>query len=358
MKRATRLALGLAAAVAAHTPAGAAPPLPLRAAPPSPPAAAQGRNSINGFVFNESRRPVADVYVELLSEFGVAIQQTKTNGSGQFIFQGLGDGRYKVRVSPYGTDYADQVQEASLLPLSAMPGAGVEVKQIDFYLRLREGAGAGPFYAPGTVFAQEAPAEARRLYEKGVGELRDKREKEGFESLRKSLEFFPEYFLALDRLGTEYAVRGGQDRRYFEAARVLLTRAVEVNPNSFSSNFGLGFTQYHLGLTDKAVENLRRSVTNYNRSVNGHLWLGIAQKKAGKPDLAEAALKRADELSKGKEAEVHWHLAGLYGNQKRYGEAADALEKFLKTRRDARDAEKIRQLIAQLRQKAATQPRS
>jgi regulator of sirC expression with transglutaminase-like and TPR domain len=51
---------------------------------------------------------------------------------------------------------------------------------------------------------------------------------------------------------------------------------------------------------------------------------------------------------------VHWHLAGLYNDQKRYAEAAAALELFLKNKPDARDAEKIKQLIAQLKQKAVT----
>ena len=92
----------------------------------------------------------------------------------------------------------------------------------------------------------------------------------------------------------------------------------------------------------------------YNNSTNGFLWLGIAQKKAGKLVQAEASLKRANDLGKGKVADVHWHLAGLYNEQKRYAEAATELELFLKNKPDARDAEKIKQLIGQLRQKAAT----
>jgi len=315
--------------------------------------APQGRNSISGNVFGESRRPLADIHVELLDDVGMTITRTKTNGAGRFVFHGLPSGRYKVRVLPYGTHYIEQTLDVSLIPVSAAPGSGADNQQVDFYLRIREGADAGPLHAPGTVFTQEVPDEARRLYEKGVGELREKKEKEGFESLRRSLEIFPTYYLALDRLGTEYAVRGSQDRRYLEAAHVLLSKAVEINPNSFSSSFGLGFSQYHLGLVDQSIANLQRAVNNYNKSINGHLWLGIALKRAGRLDQAEDALKRANELSKGKEADVHWHLAQLYSNQKRYAEAASELELFLKTQPDARDAEKIKQLIVHLKDKAA-----
>ncbi len=101
---------------------------------------------------------------------------------------------------------------------------------------------------------------------------------------------------------------------------------------------------------------MQRAVTLYNKSSSAHLWLGIAQKREGKTAQAEASLKRADQLSKGKESEAHWHLANIYNEQKRYAEAAGELEKFLKARPDARDADKIRQLIVQLKQKAGATP--
>jgi Tfp pilus assembly protein PilF len=314
----------------------------------------QGRNSISGIVFGESRTPVVDTYVQLLDENGTTITQTRTNGSGRFAFYGLSNGRFKVKVFPVGTDYMEQVQEVQLSPVSAIPGSGGDNQQIDFYLRLREGANRGPFGVPGAIFAQEVPDAAKKFYDLGVSELRQKNEAAGFENLKKALDVFPNYFLALDRLGTEYAARGRTNPSYFEAARILLTKALEVNPRSFSSMFGLGFTQYHQGAINEAVANLERAIGVYNKSTNGYLWLGIAQKRAGKVLQAEESFKRANDLSKGKEPDVHWHLAGLYSDQKRYNEAAAELELFLKNKPDARDADKIKQVIVQLRQKAAT----
>jgi Tfp pilus assembly protein PilF len=351
MKRCSRLLAGVLLLFVTHTLNGSAPGGDHAGLTRA--STAQRRNEITGFVFGESRRPVADVVVELLDELNVTINRTRTNASGRYAFHGLSDGRFKVRVLPYGTDYDEQTQEVILRPVSAIPGSGSDNQQVDFYLRAQPGAGAGPFYAPGEVFAQEVPDEARRHYARGVEELRARKEKEGFESLRRALEIFPDYYLALDRLGTEYAARGVRNSGYFEAARVLLTKALEVNPRSFSSAFGLGLSHYHLGLTDRAVENLERAARLYDKSVNAHLWLGVALKRAGKLPQAEAALKRADRLGEGKVAEAHMRLAEIYGEQKRYAEAADELELFLKHQKDARDAEKIRQLIAQLRTKAA-----
>jgi Flp pilus assembly protein TadD len=308
--------------------------------------AAQNRNSITGLVFSEARRPMPDVFIELLDEYGGTINRARTTASGRFSFGGLAQGRYKIKVLPYGTDYQEQLKEIELVTVSAIPGSGVDHQQVDFYLRLRPGANAGPLAAPGAVFAQEVPEAAAKLYERAVVELREKRDKEGYESLKRALEIFPEYYLALDRLGTEYVVRG-----HYAPAFILLTKAIEINPRSFSSLFGLGMAQYYLKQNDQAVENLQRASTLYNKSPNVYLWLGLALRRAGKLPDAEAAFKRAAELSQGKHPDAHWQLALLLSDQKRYKEAADELELFLKSRPDARDAEKIRQLIAQLREK-------
>jgi Tfp pilus assembly protein PilF len=355
MKREAQLLVGLAVGFGvAHGQSTHA--FVLKAGPAANVAAAQQlrRNSISGHVFSESRRPLSDVYVELLDDLGVTVNRTKTTSSGRYEFTGLREGRFKVRVLPYGTDYAEQVQEVVIANVSAVGGGtGGEIQQRDFYLHVRPELNSGPFVAPGTVFAQEVPDAARKLYEKGVGELRAKKEKEGFESLKNSLLVFPDYFQALDRLGTEYAVRGSTNPAYFLAADGLLKKAVMVNPASFSSTFGLGFAQYHLGRNEEAVVNLQRAVKLYGKSVNGHLWLGIALKKAGKLSQAEESFKRADKAADGKVAEVHLRLAELYSDQKRYKESADALELYLKHEKEARDAEKIRQLIKQMREKAS-----
>ena len=43
----------------------------------------QGRNSISGLIFGESRTPLENAYVELLDELGTTITQTRTNGTGR-----------------------------------------------------------------------------------------------------------------------------------------------------------------------------------------------------------------------------------------------------------------------------------
>jgi Tfp pilus assembly protein PilF len=70
-------------------------------------------------------------------------------------------------------------------------------------------------------------------------------------------------------------------------------------------------------------------------------------------DQAEAAFIRARDLTHGKVAEIHRQLAALYIDLKRYREAADELEVALKADPKSADADKLKELVKELRDKAA-----
>lgn len=338
---------------------------PLAAAATSPGAAhsaivVQGRNSIYGTVFGPDRRPVTDIYVELLSDTYQTLDRARTDTTGRFTFRGLSSGLYKVRVMARGTEYVEQTIDVSLVTLSAVGGgeggsSGGATEYLDINLKLREVTGAsGPFAAPpGVIFAQEVPEAARKLYDKAIVDLRERKEKEGYEGLMKAIEVFPNYYAALERLGLGYLLKGTP--AHFEAARVLLSKAVEVNSRGFPAMYGLGLAQYKLKQTEEAIANLRRATTLHPQSPDAQLHLGMALVQAKKAAEAEAAFKRANELSKGKSGggEAHYQLARLYSEQNRYAEAAAELDLYLKADPSNPDAAKIRQTIQQLREKAS-----
>lgn len=333
-------------------------------APVSAAAVVQGRSAIYGIVYGEDRRPVADVYVELLDDVNSSIRQIKTDMSGRFQFTGLVDGRYMIKIRPGNTGYLEHNQQVVISAVSSVRpsgeggrSGGADNQHIDIALRLDQRLTLGPFSgAPAVVFAQDIPPAARRHYDQGIAYLREKKEAQGFASLKQALEVFPDYYAALDRLGGEYAIRGVTEKtiskEYLQAGLVLLTKATQVNPRSYSSMYGLGWTEFHLGMNTEAIDHLGKAAAIYGKSANAFLFQGRAYRRALMPDKAEEAFKRADQLTNGKDADIHWQLASLYNDQKRYGEAADQMELYLKNAPKGEDPEKIKDLIKRLREKA------
>ncbi len=309
----------------------------------------QGKNQISGYVSGSERRPVAEVYVELLDDYYATRGRVRTDGAGHYVFSGIPQGNYKVRVLPYGTDYLEQTQEVTITnATSASAGrstiSGIEFVQLDFVLRTRTNSTAPTAKTNRVVFAQTVPENAQKLCETAIGDLENRRPESGVEQLKKAIEIFPDFYLALETLGTEYV----RLARYEDAQRVLL-KAVAVNPRAQESFFALGVSQFHLKQISTAEASLRKATDLAPNSVNATFWLGIVLMRSGKLDQAEVSLKRAYELGGKQIPDVHMYLAQIYSNTKRYLDAANELDLFLKEAPDAADSESIKTLSKRLR---------
>jgi Carboxypeptidase regulatory-like domain/Tetratricopeptide repeat len=303
-------------------------------------------NTISGHVSNDQRAPLADVRVELLDQVDSVIRTVKTDGSGLFVFRKLSDGTFQVRVQTSGTNYISQTKRVDL----ARPhGFGAAFEELDFVLASK--GNTGSTVKPGVVFVQEVPEPARKQYQK-ASELLEKANKrqEAFAALKSAIDIFPQYFDALETLGTEQV----KDREY-EPAIPVLTKALQINSRGYASCFALGVAQYNLKQLQPAIESFRRAVLLNEKSINANLWLGIALRQTSRPDEAEAYLKRANVLAESKLPDAHWQLALLFNQLKRFKEAADELEIFLKVQPDTRDVELIKKLIQRLRQQSVAE---
>lgn len=314
--------------------------------------AVQGNNTINGYVSNVQRRPIADLNVELLNEYGSQIRRTRTSSSGRYSFTNLLPGTYQVRVLTSGTNYIEQTQQVELVNIARRSSgggvtySGAEFAQLDFSLRTNETAAARA--APGTIFVQAVPADARKVYEQAVFDLDGGKRDQGMSGLQEAIKIFPTYFDALERLGTEHVTRGQHEQGF-----AILSRALEINATAHKCLYALGVAQYNLKQLAAASDSLRRSLTLAPDSVNAHLWLGIVLLKSKDFSGAEKHLKQAYTLSKKRVPDVHMYLAQLYSNAGRYNEAANELELFLKEAPNARDKEAIRDVIKRLRAKSS-----
>ncbi|HWQ32435.1 MAG TPA: tetratricopeptide repeat protein [Blastocatellia bacterium] len=310
------------------------------------------RNAITGTVTNTAHQPVPDLWIELLNDVDSVLKRTRTDSTGRYSFQGLSFGTFQVRPVTAGTAYRSQTVRIELIP-ATMRGTGSHNEQLDFVLRTEnETKKRGMTPGSRTTFVQEVPEAAKKACERGV-EILDagKDLKGGIEKLKEAVQLFPSYYLALERLGLEF-VRQGK----YEEAREFLAKALEVNSSGAPCYYAMGVIHYQSRKWAEAVEALRRALILAPDSPNAafeHFYLGLSLIKTGKGDEAEPHLKRSYELGGNNiPADVHLHLAQLYSNNKRYRDAADELELFLKKAPDARDAENIRNIIRQLRAKA------
>ncbi len=311
-------------------------------------------NSISGRVIGIERRPLSDINVELLDEYSRTISRTRTNGSGFYSFSGMGQGRFAVRVLPYGTDYEEQENSVEIVNISRQSASGgiqtggFASEQSDFSLRLKKGV---PLQNVTPLFAQDVPKEAKKLYEKALADLDAKREKEAQDNLRAALEIFPKYYAALERLGTEY-ISVGKPHAY-QAAEILLSMAVEVNPRAYTSWYGLAYARYSLANYPEALLAAQKAIDLNSRSAAAVFLSGALFRHTKKFADAEKQLLNAMELSKDAIPQVHWELALLYGNDlNRFADAAKELTLFLKAQPETRDLDNIKKLIAEFERKA------
>lgn len=319
----------------------------MQAEPRSPYSVRQNRNTIGGNVFDSQRRPVAGVYVELQNDVYSTLARTRTNGSGRYAFSGLSSGRFYVRVLPYGTNLEEQTQEVEIVNFVIGGRASSENAQKDFYLRLRRDNTEAESVT-GVIFVQDVPAEAQKSYKKAVAEFGDNRAEAGIAELQNALKLFPNYYLALEKLGGEFI----KQQKYAEAQEIY-QRAVAVNSRSYSGWYGLSYAGCALKQSETAVESAKKAVSLNPKSIEALLILGISERQAKRFGDAEKSLKQADKLAKGKSADVHWNLALLYAhNLNRYKDAADELELYLKAEPNAENAATIRKLIKQFREKS------
>ena len=311
---------------------------------------ARAASTIAGTVYDKARTPLPYIEVELLNDYYQMTARMQTDGSGRYQFGGISDGRYTVRVLAFRYDLQDQEIPVEVVTQNIRGGQGSGYFQQDFYLSPRRGGLAESEI--GVVFAQEVPEAARKSYELADKEFKSKNPAKGISALNDSLKVFPNYYLALHRMGKELFAA----KRYVEAVPILI-RAMEVNPKSATTLYYLGYSLHKLGKEyDKsAYAALSQAHTIAPASIQVLYALGVTERSMGKYEDAEKHLAHAKKLTKSPIPEIHKELAQLYADDlKKYKEAADELEAYMNAvKMEGPAAADTKKVIAGLRAKAA-----
>ncbi len=315
-------------------------------------------STISGIISDKQRNPLVDVDVELLNDFYQQIRRVRSDGSGRYTFEGLNDGRFSVRVLPFRYDLEDQTQSVEISTVATVdvagqrkPGSSFQV--LDFTLLPKKGGLAETEL--GVVFAQAIPPEAKKLYEKAMLDFNAKRTTEGILGMNKAVELFPDYYLALHRVGKELFIM-----KKYEEAVPFLFKAAQVNPKSATSFYYLGYSLSFMGKDyyKAAVAALNQSYIMAPASAPVLYILGRVERLMGNFANAEKHLLQAKKVSKVTVPEIHKELAQLYANDmKKYEAAASELEIYLKNSKpDEAESKQMKKIISDLREKAKSKP--
>jgi tetratricopeptide (TPR) repeat protein len=318
-----------------------------------PASLSQARNTIEGRITTIDNKSLVNIRVFLLNDGYGQKGMVYTDGSGRFYFRNLGIGNYYVQVEPAGTGYERQSQRVEVSPY-APAGGGGETFRIDFVLKPEKGfkpSGNGEEATPGAlnvVFAQDVPSAAKAAYELGEQSLKKNDLKNAEVNLTKAIEIFPDYYDALELLGSEYV-----KHNYFDAAAPLLNHAVQVNKNGWHSYYGLGVSQLELGQRREGIEALRRAVGLNPKSINASMRLGLELAKDDQyTEEAIKALSSVTSLAGKRLPDAYLALASLYSKNKQYEQSADALQAYLQAVPTTEKRESLKLKIEDLRKKA------
>ncbi len=310
-------------------------------------------STISGTIYDKQRNILSDVDVELLNDFYQQVKRTRTDGSGRYQFDGLNDGRFTVRVMAFRFDLEDQSQSVEINTLNIQGTQGTSFQLLDFYMFPRKGGLADSEL--GVVFAQNVPDEAKKTYEKALKDIFGKKTNEGIMGLNRAVGLFPDYYVALHRLGLELYLL-----KKYEEAVPFFFKAAQVNPKSATSFYYLGNSLYSLGKKEynsAALAALNEANKLAPASAQVLFVLGKIERSNGNFENAEKHLLEAKKVSKITVPEIHKELAQLYSNDmKKYNEAADELEIYLKNNKPSDDEKKeMKKVISDLRGKAKSQ---
>lgn len=305
----------------------------------------QSTFTVVGSVRDKTGHPVGGVRLSVIDENFQPIRTQFIDTSGQFTIRGLGQGKFTFRIETTGTIYEEQTQQLEFQAVRRQ--SGNETFPLDFVLKYKKGK--DPNAAAGSIFAQDVPGGARKEFERGVGNLKGQKSDQAIASFKKAIEIFPDYYDALELLGTEY-IKNGQ----YEAALDVFANGVRVNKRSFKCTYGLGVAHLKLNHLSEAVKWLEQAAELEPSSVNAQMMLGLAYGTGGAFDKAKAAFEKALQTGGPAAAEAHFYLAGMYNKQEKFHEAWTELELYLKEAKNLKDPGQIKVMIEKLKEREKT----
>ncbi|HKA19390.1 MAG TPA: tetratricopeptide repeat protein [Blastocatellia bacterium] len=298
-----------------------------------------GKNTIQGNLFLTNGRRL-DRRIKLRLRSIYVEQFTMSDEAGAFSFRRLRGGSYTVIVDG-GQEFESTSETVDIIEPAVQREDAGHVYTI--HLRLQANVNAQRPVGTVDVPAADIPEEARKLYKDAVVASQADRG-HAIDMLKAALKIHPTYLAALNELGVQYLKVKDLDK-----AEAALTAALKIAPRSFAPRLNRGIVLIKRRNYEAARDELRRAVDVEGSSAAAHLYLGQSLVGLGAYEAAEKELRIAIELGGGESLEAHRYLGAVYIETANPERAAAELETYLKLVPQARDSDKIREIIKQQR---------
>jgi len=308
-----------------------------------------GKNSIDGKIFVRGGGHLGRRAKVKLSSLNSGEMFMMSDDNGAFTFRRLRGGTYTVIVDA-GDEFEKVSETVDIIEPARRrddPGAIVPVT---IYLE-RKGAPRTPV---GTIDASAgaAPDQARELYKQAVESARAGDRKKAIEELKQAIAIFPGFMTALNELGVQY-----MNLKEWDKAAESLRAAIKLGPEAFHPHLNYGIVLIQLKNYKDAALELQIAVQKDSSSPSAYFHMGRALVSLGDYDPAEKALLKTLSIGGPEATEAHRYLGAVYIEKHDNAHAAEELEKYLALAPKAKDADRIRAMVKDLRSQAAAKPR-
>lgn len=311
-----------------------------------------GIHTIQGRLYTRSGRRSSTMGLRIrLINFASSELSVVADGSGTFTFKYLLPGSYTVLVE--GGDLFEDVRERVTIddPGSSNLSNTIRLrggaKTANVQITLQPKAASQNTRGPEVISARLAavPKEAIELYEDSLRSVDEKNDAKATEQLRSAIAIYNEFAAAWNGLGV-LLTRAGKTSEALEAFRMAVAYDNDLTPAVLNYGAALADARMFSDAEKYLAIALSRDVNQFR----GHYYMGITQMNLRRLDIAEQAFLKAVELDE-TNAMTRYYLGGVYWARKKYGKAAEQLEKYLSLDPNAENADKVRQSIRELRGK-------
>ena len=306
-------------------------------------------HTIRGKIFLPSGHlPEQRIRIVLELSTGGIAGETFSDSVGNFEFRNITNNSYRVSIPSDNRTY-ETTQE-----VVECYGNFPRTFMVQVYLKDKDGNAA--FKTKERLLSvadmQEVPKSAKKSYEKGIKLGQQRKPEEAVIHLQEAIKAFPEYLLALNKLGEQYLALN----KVTEAEEAF-ARAIAINPKFAPPHINMGIIYLSGERFDEAITELETGNRNDDTYPMSHLNLGRAFMLKTPPDYdrSEKELNRALEMGGKSLVRTHLDLFNLNIRRRTFDKAVFHLEAYLKDAPNAPDAEEVRKRLENVKKFLAQQ---